>query len=144
MLLGTFKGVALTQDGLVLPAGLRGGLEQGYVITRGLDGCLAVFPPEEWDSVVHRLQAPVSFLRAAARLFQRHFYGGAVVDSLEADGSMRIPEHLRRYAELDDEAVLVGVGNRVEIWNPQRWTYEEFTMSDRALQSSAELSELGI
>jgi MraZ protein len=128
----------------MLPAGLQEGLEQGYVITRGLDGCLAVFPTGEWESVVHRLQTSVSFLRAAARLFQRHFYGGAVVGSLEADGLMRIPEHLRRYAQLDDEAVLVGVGSRVEIWSPQRWTYEEFTIHERALQSSAELSELGV
>ncbi|HJX37370.1 MAG TPA: cell division/cell wall cluster transcriptional repressor MraZ [Anaerolineae bacterium] len=144
MLLGTFRGVELTQDGLVLPADLRGGLEQGYVITRGLDGCLAVFPPEEWDCVVQRIETAVTFLRAAARLFQRHFYGGAATGSLEAGGLMRIPEHLRRYAELDDEGVLVGVGNRVEIWNPQRWSYEEFTMNERSLQSSAELSELGV
>ncbi len=144
MLLGTSRDVTLTREGLVLPAHLREGLEQGYVITRGLDGCVAVFPVAVWDSLAQRIETGTSFLRAAARLFQRHFYGGASTGVLEPGGLMQIPDHLRRYAELEREAVVVGVGNHLEVWNAQRWSYEEFSMNEKSSQSSAELSQLGI
>jgi MraZ protein len=57
---------------------------------------------------------------------------------------VNVPDHLRRHAELDEEVVLVGVGNRVEVWNPQRWSHEEYRMIERSTRSSEELSELGV
>lgn len=144
MLLGTFKSVALRENGLILPDDLRDGLEQGYVITRGVDTCVTVFPLSVWNGFVQRVETRLSFAQSAARLFQRQLYGGASRGRVEASGLLQIPEHLRRYAGLDSEVVLVGAGSRLEIWNPQRWSYEEFSMDERSLQSLAELSELGI
>jgi MraZ protein len=57
---------------------------------------------------------------------------------------VHVPDHLRRHAELNEEVVLVGVGNRVEVWNPERWGHEEYRMSERSASSSEELSELGV
>ena len=144
MLLGTTEGVQTTREGLVLPAHLREGLRQGYVITRGLDGCAVVFPLPIWETLSERVERGTSLLRVSARLFQRYLYGGASVGELGCDGLLRIPEHLRHHAELQDEVVLVGVGNRLEIWNPQRWSHEEFRMNERSLTASQDLSELGV
>lgn len=143
MLLGTYRGVPLSEEGLVLPPALRDGLGHGYVITRGLDGCVAVFPLPVWEALLERVDRGTSFLRTAARVFQRHLFGGASVEALEPDGMVHVPDHLRRHAELDEEVVLVGVGNRVEVWNPQRWSHEEYRISERSASSSEELSELG-
>jgi MraZ protein len=144
MLFGTYRGVPLSEEGLVLPPALRDGLGQGYVITRGLDGCVSVFPLPAWEALLERLDRGSSFLKTAARIFQRHLFGGASVETMGPDGMVHVPDHLRRYAELDDEVVLVGVGNRVEVWNPQRWSHEEYRMIERSTRSSEELSELGV
>jgi len=144
MLFGTYKSVPLSEEGLVLPPALRDGLGQGYVITRGLDGCVSVFPLPAWEALLERVDRGTSFLKTAARIFQRHLFGGASVETLGPDGMVHVPDHLRRHAELDEEVVLVGVGNRVEVWNPQRWNHEEYRMIERATLSSEELSELGV
>jgi MraZ protein len=144
ILLGTFKGVTLSEDRLLMPDGLLEPLEKGYVVARGVDGCVTVFPLAVWEALVERVETRLSFLKSAARIFQRQLYGGASLGVLEAGGLLRIPEHLRQYADLDEEVVLVGVGTRLEIWNPKRWSYEEFSMDERSPQSLAELSELGI
>jgi MraZ protein len=144
MLFGTYRSVPLSKEGLVLPPALRNGLGQGYAITRGLDGCVSVFPLPAWEALLERVDRGTSFLKTAARIFQRHLFGGASVEKLGPDGMIHVPEHLRRHAELDDEVVLVGVGNRVEVWNPQRWSHEEYRMIERSTGSSEELSELGV
>lgn len=144
MLLGTSTQVRLGPDGLVLPSHLRDDLQEGFVLTRGLDKCVAVFPLTVWQGLMERFEAGASFLGGAARLLQRHLYGGASVETLGPDGLAIVPEHLRSYAELGSEVVLVGVGSRLEIWNPQRWNQEEWAMGERLSQVSQELSELGI
>lgn len=141
MLIGTFVGVRLSSEGLVLPPGLREALEQGFVMTRGLDRCVAVFPDLSWEDLSQRIDHGTSFLRGAVRMFQRHVYGGASTGSLASDGLMDVPDHLRRYAELGDEVVLVGTATRLEIWNPQLWAEEESGIEERAAEISETLSE---
>lgn len=144
MLLGTAKGVPLTGEGLVLPLQFREGLAQGYVTTRGLDRCVAVFPRETWEILRERIELGTTFLMSAARHFHRYFYGGASEEKLGLEGLLPIPEHLRSHAGLEEEAVLVGVGDRLEIWSPHRWAHEEFRMNESSLRNSEELSELGV
>lgn len=144
MLLGTFRGVRLSADGFLVPLPLRPGLEQGFVMTRGLDGCVAVFPLPLWETLLQRIEQGTTFLRGAARLFQRHIYGGAAVATLDSENRVNVPEHLRIYADLGDEVVIVGVATRLEIWNPDRWNEEECTMRERAEEVSEALSERGV
>jgi MraZ protein len=144
MLIGTFRGVQLSVEGVLVPLPLRTGLEQGFVMTRGLDRCVAVFPLPVWEAVLERIEQGTSFLLGAARLFQRHIYGGASVDDLGSDGRMKVPEHLRIYAGLGDEVVVVGVATRLEIWNPERWSEEEANIKEQAEEVSEALSQCGI
>lgn len=144
MLLGTFRGVQLSVDGLIVPPLFRTALEQGFVMTRGLDRCVAVFPLSVWQALLQRIEQSTSFLRGAARLFHRYMYGRASVYNLGAEGLMSVPEHLRIYAELRDDVVLVGVSSRLEIWNPDRWDEEESRLEQQAEQISEALSQYGI
>lgn len=144
LLLGTYRGMGLSGEGLVVPAEIRKALEPGFVMTRGLDHCVAVFPHKRWDDLSDLIDPGTTFLREAARMFQRHVYGGALTGSLGSDGLMEVPDHLRRYAGLGDEVVLVGVATRLEIWNPQRWARQESSIEERAERFSEALSEYGI
>jgi MraZ protein len=144
MLIGTSKGVPLGPQGLILPGHLLDDLEQGFVLTRGLDRCVVVFPLAVWQELTERFDRGTSFLRGAARLFERHLYGAACVETPGPDGLVKIPEELRTYAELEEEVVVVGVGSRLEIWNPRRWSQEEWRMGESALRVSEELSWLGV
>ncbi len=144
LLLGTFRDVPLSVDGFMVPLPLRPGLEQGFVMTRGLDGCLAVFPLPVWETLLQRIEGGMSFLRGAARVFQRQIYGGAAVGTLSSEGLMSVPEYLRMYAALGDEVVLVGVATRLEIWNTECWNEEEIAIKERAEEVSEALSEYGI
>ena len=144
ILLGTVEGVRLSPEGLVVPAGLRAGLEKELVMTKGLDGCVAVFPLSVWEGFMERMEQRISFLKGAVRVFQRHIYGAASLDSLSPEGRMKVPDHLRRYAQLGDEVVLVGLATRLEVWNPDRWREEEAALKERAEQVSETLGEYGI
>jgi MraZ protein len=144
MLLGTSRGVPLGPEGLVLPGHLLDDLQQGCVLTRGLDRCVAVFPLAVWQELTERFESGTSFLKGAARLFERHLYGAACVESPGPEGLVKIPEELRTYAELEEEVVVVGVGSRLEIWDPRRWSQEEWRLGESATRVSEELSGLGI
>lgn len=144
MLLGTHEGIRLSDEGLAVPAELRKPLEPEFVLTRGLDHCVAIFPRNSWEELSGHIDPGTTFLREAARMLQRHVYGGASIGSLGSDGLMEVPDHLRRYAGLGDEVVLVGVATRLEIWNPQRWARQESSIEERAERFSEALSEYGI
>jgi MraZ protein len=144
MFVGTFRGVRLSVEGLVVPVPLRPGLEQGFVATRGLDGCVAVYPRPIWEAVLQHVEQQASFLRGAARMFQRYVYGGATIGTLGSEGLIGIPEHLRTYAKLGDEVVVVGIATHLEVWNSQRWNEEESTVNKRAEEVAEALSEYGL
>lgn len=144
MLLGTFKDVRLYASSLSVPTKLRCELEQGFVMTRGLDGCVAVFPRPKWEELVQRIEEGTSFLRRPARLFQRHTYGGATVGNLDSEGRMTVPKELQMYAQLQDEVVIVGIATRLEIWNPKRWKEQQSIIEEQAEEASEVLSECGV
>lgn len=144
MLLGTFEHRGLHTGTLIVPEELRSELEQGFVMTRGLDRCVAVFPRPIWEELLQRIEERTSFLRRDARLFQRHTYGRATPSKLDSEGHMTVPEELQRYAELPDEVVIVGIATRLEIWNPEHWKYQESRIEERAEDASEALSECGI
>jgi len=144
MLLGTHKGLRLSARGVAVPPALRPALELGFVITRGLDRCVVVFPHNVWAGVLQWIEQGPSFLVSNARSFQRHIYGGASSGHLDADGRLGLPEDLRRYAELGNEVVVVGVGTRLEIWNPERWHEVESRAVERAEEVSEALSDYDI
>lgn len=128
---------------LTIPAKIRHEFESGIVLTVGLDDCLWGFTREGWE----RFSTKLSGLPAGmnnARALTRLFFSQASDNSLDRQGRVLIPENLREYAALDGEAVVVGVGDRIEMWSPERW--QEFKAEQEAnLGNIAEqLGDFGI
>ncbi len=119
---------------VIIPAKFREGLGDHFMITRGLDQCIFVYPLEEWRQIEAKLKS-LPFTRADARAFTRFFFSGAMECELDKQGRVTLPANLREYAHLTKECVLIGVSNRVEIWSKAVW--EEYY-----LQSEASFNEI--
>lgn len=127
---------------LVVPSRLREDLGEHFVVTKGLDACLFVYPAAQWEQIVAKLSA-LPATSANARAFARLFLAGA--QELEADrqGRVTLPPRLREYAGIDREVVLVGLLSRLELWAADRW--EAYQAKEQAtFESVAEtLDDLG-
>ena len=105
---------------LILPAKFRDDLAGGVVITKGQERCLYVFPTAEFRRLAEQLEsAPVT--HKAARAYGRVFFASAHDEVPDKQGRVSIPAHLREYAGLDRDVVVIGASNRVEIWDQQAW-----------------------
>ncbi len=126
MFMGEFEHSLDSKGRLIIPSKFRDQLDSNFVVTRGLDGCLFVYPLSEWRLVEEKLsQLPSN--KKNNRAFVRFMFADAVQCDFDKQGRIIIPKKLRLHAELQKECVLVGVSNRVEIWNKARWeeTIEE-------------------
>jgi len=105
---------------LILPARFREELTDGVVITKGQERCLYVFPIAEFEAIAAKLrEQPVT--HKAARAYSRVFFASAHDEVPDKQGRVTIPAHLREYAGLDRELVVIGASTRVEIWDRRAW-----------------------
>ena len=105
---------------LIIPSKFRELLGEDFVITKGLDHCLSVYPKTEWEKFEEKLnQLPMT--NKAARKFVRANLSGASSCELDKQGRILVPGVLREYASLDKEVAVIGVSNRVEIWSKDLW-----------------------
>ncbi len=121
---------------MIIPVKFREGLGSHFVMTRGLDKCLFVYPMSDWETLEAKLKA-LPMTRADARAFVRFFFSGATECELDKQGRILIPQTLRDYAELGKDCVVLGVSNRVEIWSEPVWK----GYSEDAADSFAAISE---
>jgi len=113
---------------LAIPYRMRRELEDGAVVTRGIDGCLSLYTKEEWDKLASRIAAlPLSDPKA--RRFSRFFLAGAAEVEFDKQGRILLPPYLREYANFATEVVIAGVYNRIEIWSKDAWTAQQASVS---------------
>jgi len=141
MFLGRFEHTLDTKGRLAVPAKFRGELGAGLVVTRGIDRCLSVYPLAAWQTLAGRVSA-LSISDPDARQFKRMVFAEAVDEELDAQGRMLVPPELRRYAEIDREAIVVGVNEYVEIWNPARWEGQSAAVEDEGASIAQRLAAL--
>jgi len=128
---------------LIIPAKIREALGDKFIVTKGLDNCLFVYPHEEWQAIEQKLRA-LPFTQPDVRAFVRFFFSGATECELDKQGRILLPANLRDYAKLDKDVVIVGVSSRVEIWSQALWK-EYSQQAELAYASAAEtLVNLGI
>ena len=119
-LMGEYRHAIDDKGRLTLPARIREELGPVFVVTKGLDSCLFMYPPAEWDALEAKLRAlPLS--NKEARQFVRVFFAGASECRPDGQGRVLLPASLREYAGLDREGMIVGVSTRVEVWKPEIW-----------------------
>lgn len=120
MFMGEYQHIVDTKGRLFIPARLREGLGDLFVLTKGLDGCLFAYPCQEWQVLEQKLKS-LPFTRRDARAFVRFFFSGATECEVDKQGRILIPGNLREYSKLEKEAVVIGVSTRVEIWSAIEW-----------------------
>ncbi len=105
-------------------------LEGNLIITKGLEGCLSLYPETEWASIQDRLSS-LNFTQKDFRFFSRRFYASAGTVTLDKSGRILIPSHLIREADLKHDLQVIGVSGWIEIWNPDRYQYylEQYSKS---------------
>ncbi|OEF99280.1 cell division/cell wall cluster transcriptional repressor MraZ [Vulcanibacillus modesticaldus] len=126
MFMGEFQHNIDNKGRVIIPAKFREELGNTFIITRGLDKSLFVYPISEWQQIEQKLKS-LPFTRSDARKFTRFFFSGATECEVDKQGRVSIPMNLRNYAELSKECIFIGVSNRVEIWSKSNWNnyYQE-------------------
>ena len=104
---------------LTIPAKLRNELGDNFIVTRGLDGCLFIYKKETWEKIINNYQTLPNIKEA--RNFMRFFMSGATNLEFDKQGRINISSPLIKYAELTKETVIIGVGDRLEIWSNDKW-----------------------
>ena len=109
---------------VIIPAKFREAFKDHYVekffVTRGLDGCLFLFTEEEWKKQEQKFKS-LSFTKKEARKFNRLFFSGASEIICDNQGRILIPQYLKDYAQIQRDVIIIGVSNRIEIWDKARW-----------------------
>ncbi len=121
MFTGEYRHAVDEKGRLAVPARFRTQLEGGCVVVRWLDTCLAIFPMLAWEVLAAKVSA-LPMTDPNARLLQRRLFGGAFETEMDKQGRVLVPQNLRGFAELQNEATVVGLGrDYLEIWSPARW-----------------------
>ncbi|MFC0473071.1 division/cell wall cluster transcriptional repressor MraZ [Halalkalibacter kiskunsagensis] len=136
MFMGEYRHNVDEKGRMIVPAKFRDNLGSSFVVTRGLDRCLFVYPQEEWKKLENQLKT-LPFTKKDARAFTRFFFSGATECEIDKQGRVNIASPLREYAQLDKECVVIGVSNRVEIWSKVIWE-EYFAESEESFSEIAE------
>ena len=120
MFLGEHQHTIDPKGRVVLPSRFRKLLEDGCFITKGLDRCLFIFTPEQWE---HEAQRFRSLPRTDRQLrnYARVFFAGAIDQKPDKQGRVQLPTALREYAGLDKKVTVVGVAERIEVWDTATW-----------------------
>ncbi len=136
MLMGEYVHIMDEKGRINVPSRLRDSLGERFVVTRGLDNCLFIYPLNEWTALEKKLRT-MSSTRAEARAFLRLFFSGAAEVDLDRQGRALIPPTLREHASLQKEVIFIGVSNRAELWSKEKW--EEY--SEKAGESFEQVAE---
>lgn len=120
MFMGEYSHTIDTKGRLIIPSKFREALGDEFVLTKGLDGCLSIYPTEEWIAFENKLKA-LPLTNKNARTFSRFFVAGATACELDKQGRILVPATLREFAGLDKDVVLTGNITRIEIWSKQKW-----------------------
>ena len=122
MFMGEYHHSIDSKGRLIIPSKVRDALGSDFIVTRGLDGCLCLYPKTSWDKIIEKYkELPDTKYK---RQFMRIFLSGATVCEYDKQGRINIPVPLTTYASLEKDCIIIGVDEKLEIWSKERW--EEF------------------
>jgi len=143
MFLGEFDHNIDEKGRLTIPAKYRGELAAGLVVTKAIDACLWLYPQDRWAELAAKIDAlPLTDPRA--REFRRQVYAGATDAIPDRQGRVILPPGLREYANINNQAVIIGLHDHCEIWNPDRWRERQQRSDDDPEGRAAMFESLGI
>ena len=143
MLVGEYSHNLDDKFRLAIPVKFRRELEEGAVITKGLDNCLFLYTKNEWNKLAEKL-ATLPFSQANSRAFARHMLSGAFEAEIDKQGRVVIPEYLRIFAGLKKNLIIAGLYNRAEIWDADSWNAYKTKTEKESNEIAEKLNDLGV
>ena len=143
MLIGEYEHSLDAKGRVIMPAKLREDMGEKFILTKGLDGCLFGFSQNEWANFEEKLKT-LPLTNKNARDFVRFFLSGATECEMDKQGRFLVASNLREYAGMDKEIVVIGVGNRIEIWNKEKWNVHNSAENISADEIAEKMDFLGI
>jgi len=142
MLIGEYIHTIDAKNRVSMPVKFRKELGKKIIITPGLDQCLFVFTIAEWKKVSKRLSDTdndLSFLKSDKRSFNRFMFGQAAQVEVDSIGRILLPDFLKESIGLKGKAAIIGVEDRVEIWNDKTWSKYKEVIEQKADQLAEKL-----
>lgn len=144
MLSGEYNHSIDAKGRLIIPSKIRESLGENFVITKGMDGCLFLFPENKWEEFEAKLNT-LPLTNKNARAMKRFFIGSAVTmeGGLDKQGRVLISSALRKHAGLEKDVVLTGVGDKVEIWDKAAWDAQNVEVEANIEEIASGMEDLG-
>ena len=142
MLIGEYIHTIDEKNRVSMPVKFRKELGKKIIITPGLGDCLFIFTLKEWEKVSKRLSSSdsdLSFLKADQRNFNRYMFGRAAEVEFDSIGRILIPDFLKNRINLKNSAAIIGVGDRVEVWNDKTWSANQEVVEKQAPELAEKL-----
>ena len=136
MLMGEYHHNIDDKGRLTIPSKFRFDLGDKFVITRGLENCLFAYSEDDFKKIVERLEQ-IPFTKKDARQFMRFFLSGATLVEFDKQGRINITAPLISYANLEKECIIIGTGDRLEIWSSDNWN----SFMDSTKDSMSDIAE---
>lgn len=138
MFLGEHRHALDEKGRIIFPVRLRDELGAQVTLQKGIDPCIYVFPPDEWERQVANVSA-LPTTKPEARRYARFFFSQAQPERIDRQGRLTVPQSFRGYAGLQREVVIVGAGARVELWDAEKWSSHVADVEGTVEQFSSEL-----
>ncbi len=136
MFMGEYHHTIDDKGRLIIPSKFREGLGEKFIITRGIEKCLFVYSLDSWEKITNKLES-LPFTKKDARQFVRFFLSGATTAEFDKQGRVNITSPLITYANLDKDCVIIGTGDRLEIWSQEDWN----AFFDSAADNMSDIAE---
>jgi transcriptional regulator MraZ len=126
---------------LTLPARWREELNDGVVITRGLDPCLLIFPTAKFENIARKMDQ-LGFNKSDARALSRYLFAKAIDETPDKQGRVNVPAALREFARIDGDAIIVGVNNWIEVWSVGRYDEANVQLETKVGEASERMGDI--
>lgn len=140
VLIGQYATKLSDKSRTALPARFRRELKSKVIIAKWYEGCLVIVAQDKWRALLERLTSKLEFVTKSVRDTDRFILGSAFDIDLDAQGRFIIPKNLKDFAHLGSELVVLGLGDRVEVWDRSRWEKREAYISQHASSLVEELA----
>jgi len=141
MFLGRFEHTIDDKGRVTIPSHFRAALAAGMVITRGIDGCLFVFPIARWEQLSDKFEQMPTITQEETRSLVRFFFTEAIDCLPDKQGRVLLPTYLRQYAHLRDQAIVAGVRDHLEVWNPEAYEQDNARLEKDVRTIAAAVSQ---
>ncbi len=143
MLIGQYEHTLEEKGRLQIPKSFRESLQGGAIVTKGLDGCLFLYPREKWQSLIEKIST-LPITKSDARAFSRLLTYGANEVQIDRVGRILIPAYLRDYALIKSEVIVAGNLDKIEIWDKTKFLQYQDKIEKNSDQIAEKLTDINI